>query len=103
MWVGIERKLDLMEEASDQKQSNVAAKDTREEEREIGTKWNYHYLELEQLTLDAYKLGIYTPKLMHKPFRHITNMARPLMDIVNTTIRYPYSTLPCTRRVPKTP
>jgi hypothetical protein len=42
MWVGIERKLDLMEEASNQKRSNVAAKDTREKEREIGTKWNYH-------------------------------------------------------------
>jgi hypothetical protein len=33
---------DLKEKASDLNQSEVAAKDTREWEREIGTKWNYH-------------------------------------------------------------
>jgi hypothetical protein len=48
-----------------------------------------------------YKPGIYTPKLGLTPFQHITNMARPLMDSVNTTIRCPYSTLPRNGRVPK--
>jgi hypothetical protein len=41
-----------------------------------------------------YKLGIYTPRLGFTPFWHITDMARPLMDSVNTAIRCPYSTLP---------
>jgi hypothetical protein len=41
-----------------------------------------------------YKLGIYTPKLGLKIFQLITNMARSLMDSVNTAIRCPYSTLP---------
>jgi hypothetical protein len=40
-----------------------------------------------------YKPSIYTPKLGHKPFWHIRNMACPLMDSVNTVIRCPYSTL----------
>jgi hypothetical protein len=40
--VGAERRSDLKEEASNLNQSGVAAKDTREWEREIGTKWNYH-------------------------------------------------------------
>jgi hypothetical protein len=45
-----------------------------------------------------YKLGIYTPKLGHTPFRHITNMTRTLMDSVNTAIRCPYSIVhPCYR------
>jgi hypothetical protein len=39
-----------------------------------------------------YKPGIYTPRLGLTPFRHITNMVRPLMDSVNTAIRCPYST-----------
>jgi hypothetical protein len=34
-----------------------------------------------------YKFGIYTPKLGHKSFRHITNMAHPLMDSVNAAIK----------------
>jgi hypothetical protein len=48
-----------------------------------------------------YKPSIYTPRLGHQPFRHITNMARPLMDSMNTAIRCPYSTLPRNGRVPK--
>jgi hypothetical protein len=48
-----------------------------------------------------YKLGIYTPKLRHKPFRHITNMVRPVINSVNTTIRCPYLTLPRNGCVPK--
>jgi hypothetical protein len=48
-----------------------------------------------------YKLGIYTPKLGDKPFQHIIYMARPLMDNVNTAIRYPHSTLPHNGSVPK--
>jgi hypothetical protein len=41
MWVDAERRSDLKEETSDLKQSEVAAKDTRELKREIGTKWNF--------------------------------------------------------------
>jgi hypothetical protein len=40
--VGAKRRSDLKEEASNLNQSEVGAKDTREWEREIGTKWNYH-------------------------------------------------------------
>jgi hypothetical protein len=42
MWVDTERRSDLKEETSDLKQSEVAAKDTRELKRETCTKWNYH-------------------------------------------------------------
>jgi hypothetical protein len=41
MWAGTERRSDLKEEASDLNQSGVAAKDTIECDREIGTKWNF--------------------------------------------------------------
>jgi hypothetical protein len=54
MWVGTERRSDLKEEASDLKQS-------RERGREIGTKWNYHYLELEQPTLDNHTSLVFIP------------------------------------------
>jgi hypothetical protein len=36
--------------------------------------------------------GIYTPRLGHKLFQHITSMARPTMDSVNTASRCPHST-----------
>jgi hypothetical protein len=39
MWVEAERRSDLKEESSDLKWLKMAAKDTRESEREIGTKW----------------------------------------------------------------
>jgi hypothetical protein len=48
-----------------------------------------------------YKPGIYTPRLGLTPFWHITDMACPLMDSVNTAIRCPYSTLPRNGRVTK--
>jgi hypothetical protein len=38
--------------------------------------------------------GIYTPRLGHKLFKHITGMARPTMDSVNTASRCPHSTIP---------
>jgi hypothetical protein len=47
--------------------------------------------------------GIYTPRLGHELFQHITSMARPPMDSVNTVIRCPYSTLPRNGHVPKNP
>jgi hypothetical protein len=47
------------------------------------------------------KPGKYTPRLGHELFQHITSMARPQMDSVNTAIRCPYSTLPRNGRVPK--
>jgi hypothetical protein len=36
--------------------------------------------------------GIYTPRLGHALFQHITSMARPPMDSVNTAITCPHST-----------
>jgi hypothetical protein len=87
MWVGTERRSDLKEEASDLKRLEVAAK-TQERERERYR----HKIELLLSRVGPYKLGIYTPKLGYKPFRHITNMTRPLIDIVNTAIRCPHST-----------
>jgi hypothetical protein len=35
--------------------------------------------------------SIYTPRLRHELFHHITSMARPPMDSSNTVIRCPYS------------
>jgi hypothetical protein len=61
MWIGTERRSDLKEEASHSKQSEVAAKDTREREREIAIKWNFHYLELQQPTLDDHKRLVFIP------------------------------------------
>jgi hypothetical protein len=80
----------LKEDASDLRQREVMAK-IQEKEREIGTK---------QILLTRvgatnfrrpYKLDIYTPKLGLRPLRLIKNMARPLIDSVNTVIRCPYS------------
>jgi hypothetical protein len=39
-WVDAERRSNLKEEAPNLNQFDVAAKETRECEREIGTKWN---------------------------------------------------------------
>jgi hypothetical protein len=63
-------------------------------EREIGTKWNFT-INLVGATIFGwpYKPGIYTPRLGHQPFRHITNMAPPVMDSVNTAIGCLYSTV----------
>jgi hypothetical protein len=50
----------------------------QERVRQLGTKKKYiHEIQSDPKIGRPYKLGIYTPKLGLKPFRLITNMARP--------------------------